>query len=249
MCRRIVPIARDELERAIEQTRVETTETGRPGGCVALARQLREDGGAGSPQGRPDPDEHQAWPGSTLSVLLAREGRLALEDMTWGFPTPWERAPNENASDKAAAGDARRRGGRLIYNTRFESALAQMARGSGMWAEALACRRCVVPTRGFYEPHRTLRVPSPKTGRPICQQMLFDLADEGVTFLAGIYQDGRLSIVTTAPSEQVRPVHDRMPLVLTPREVSTWLGPRFAELAGREAARLDVRPQYPTARS
>ena len=39
------------------------------------------------------------------------------------------------------------------------------------------------------------------------------------------------------------PVHDRMPLVLTPREVSIWLGPRFAILADRSATGLDVAPE------
>ncbi len=39
-----------------------------------------------------------------------------------------------------------------------------------MWADSLQHRRCVVPSYGFYEPHRTDTHPSSKTGKPIKDQ-------------------------------------------------------------------------------
>ena len=38
MCRRVIPIAHADLERAIETVRAEAAATGHPGGCVALPR-------------------------------------------------------------------------------------------------------------------------------------------------------------------------------------------------------------------
>lgn len=265
MCRRVIPIAHADLERAIDNVRAEAAATGHPGGCVALAKELgkqaaRPETQAARYNGRDNDaaeerqrNEHndsaaEAWPGSEMDVLLARDGHLVLEKMTWGFVAPWSVQEHGGGRSADSRPDGKARKPKLIYNTRIESALEQldrMARGleGGMWGESLATRRCVVPTFGFYEPHRTLRVTSPKTGRPIAQQVRFGLSGEDVTFMAGIYQDGRFSIVTTAPNGQMSPVHDRMPLVLTSREVSTWLGSRFASRADRSMTRFDVAPE------
>ncbi len=49
-------------------------------------------------------------------------------------------------------------------------------------------------------------------------------------------------MVTTDPNAAVAPVHDRMPLVLRPHEVSLWLSGGYQALADRSALALDVRP-------
>ena len=42
--------------------------------------------------------------------------------------------------------------------------------------------------------------------------------------MAGIYDEkGRFTILTTAPNQPVRPIHDRMPLILEERQVRPWL--------------------------
>jgi putative SOS response-associated peptidase YedK len=37
------------------------------------------------------------------------------------------------------------------------------------------------------------------------------------------------AIITVPPNELIRPIHDRMPAILTPEEVGRWLDPRLTE--------------------
>ena len=102
-----------------------------------------------------------------------------------------------------------------------------MGPNPGMWAGPISRGRCVVPARGFFETHGTETVRSPKT----C-----------------------FSVVTTSPNAVVLPVHDRMPLVLSPQEAVWWLRaswPDFANgwhrLANRGDVALISRPVQPAA--
>lgn len=195
MCHRFVPFTRAELETAIalvkagaaddraahtaanaaHDTTVSAHEAHNPtnerapagerrppsGGCTALAQVLALHveppvETAGDPQ-----QPLEARPGSLVPVLCVRDGRLALVDMTWGYEAPWK--PGS---------------GSLIFNARLESALTKPG---NMWAESLASRRCVVPARRFFESHRSLTTPSPRTGKPIKQQMVFELASDSDT--------------------------------------------------------------------
>lgn len=164
----------------------------------------------------PAPD---AYPGSLVPVFVpGARGRLVVAQLTWGFP----------------------RGGQehVVFNTRIESALAQLKTGEGMWAHAMERGRCLVPVRAFYESHATERVLSERSGKPVRRQYRFRLPGARAFLLAGVHEDGRLSIVTTTPNASVAPVHNRMPLVLGPGESNQWLGPGFAELADRSRIAL-----------
>lgn len=48
-----------------------------------------------------------------------------------------------------------------------------------------------------------------------------------ILYMAGIWQPtehyNQFTILTTAPNESMRPVHDRMPLVLKPEEITPWI--------------------------
>ena len=178
---------------------------------------------------RPEPfdPEHDAYPGMQVPAYVPAEDsagdKLVVVMLTWGFPR--ESKPG------------------LIFNTRLETALRQYEDGQGMWAEAIAHGRCLVPVRTFYENHATERVASERTGKPMKRPYRFRLGHARAFLLAGIQQDGRLSIVTTEPNADVAPVHNRMPLVLGPGESRVWLGPDFALLADRSGLRLDKEPE------
>ena len=70
------------------------------------------------------------------------------------------------------------------------------------------------------------------------------MAEGGAFAMAGLWEEWRapegqpertFTIITTTPNELVRPVHDRMPVILSPEQYGAWLdpGPRdAAELAG-----------------
>lgn len=51
--------------------------------------------------------------------------------------------------------------------------------------------------------------------------------------MAGIFSEGRFSLITTEPNSFMAPIHNRMPLVLGAGESSLWLNGRFLSLADR----------------
>lgn len=93
-----------------------------------------------------------AYPGSEVpAYIMDGNGRLVTVKLTWGFALEGRRA--------------------AVYNTRIETALAQIRQGRrGMWADAIEHGRCLVPVRAFYESHGSETVPSEKTGRPVRRQ-------------------------------------------------------------------------------
>ena len=162
-----------------------------------------------------------AVPGSAVDVVVAdSRGMLSTSCLTWGFAAEWSQRP--------------------VYNTRLEKA---MGPNPGMWAGPISRGRCVVPARGFFETHATETVRSPKTGRNIKRRYRFGPENEAPLLLAGVRDETCFSVVTTSPNAVVSPVHDRMPLVLSPQEAVWWLRapwPDFANGWHRLANRGDV---------
>jgi putative SOS response-associated peptidase YedK len=144
------------------------------------------------------------YPRADVPIIVPEAGRLEVTVMRWGYERAWSKTP--------------------LFNTRADTALRPSAGGKpNMWADSLERRRCVVPSYGFYEPHKTETHPSPKTGKPIKQQYRFRLPDSDIVMMAGIYEDGCFSILTTAPNRWMESIHPRMPVVLLPNEVDVWL--------------------------
>ena len=170
-------------------------------------------------------DEPRAHVRPGGSVLLfgrnAELDDLEIEQAVWGFEPEYAK--------------------RTVFNTRIESALA----GSPLWRGPVQDGRCVIPAAAFYEPHATEMARSPKTGRPMKRQYRFASPDDQPLLLAGVQQDGRCSVVTSAPNRWVSPIHDRMPVVLAFEEVATWLSPDWPDLADRSHVELAVAPEQP----
>ena len=99
---------------------------------------------------------------------------------------------------------------KLIINARAEDIEKKPT-----FAESLLTRRCVLPASGFYEWDRSK------------EKVTFTLTDEPVIYLAGIYRpygpENRFVIITREANESMLPVHDRMPLMIRPRDVRDWL--------------------------
>ncbi len=178
---------------------------------------LRETGRARVPRRDPTLNVPDAYPGKQVALLAPnRTGELDALELTWGFVNPQISAS------------------KLVFNTRIETALAQARSGSGLWAEAITCGRCLVPVRAFFE--SWTREP-PRRGA----QLRFTLPGHGVFLLAGVRQGERFSVVTTAPNASVSPLHSRMPLVLGPGESSLWLSGDYARLIDRSGIALNVK--------
>lgn len=100
------------------------------------------------------------------------------------------------------------RGG-LMINARSETVCEKP-----MFRKSMVAQRCAIPASGYYEwdagKHKYFfQIP----GKPI--------------YLAGIYDNCEgtncFVILTTAPNETVKDIHDRMPLILNHDQVRPWL--------------------------
>ncbi len=164
----------------------------------------------------------QAYPKSKVPIIVPDDGggtsNLTAQIMQWGFEVSW--------------------GKNVVFNTRADSALKPGARN--MWADSLESRRCVVPTLGFYEPHKTETFINPRSGKENKQQYFFTMSTSPFLFLAGIYESDHFSIMTTESNSSVSPIHDRMPVVLKPDELGKWLGSSYVSLFDRSGLLLDA---------
>ena len=101
-------------------------------------------------------------------------------------------------------------GSGLLINARAET-----VRQKRTFADSVAGRRLLVPASGFYE------WDGAKT------KYRFLAEDGGLILLAGIWRreaDGdRYTILTTEANESMRPVHERMPVMVGAEEASAWI--------------------------
>jgi putative SOS response-associated peptidase YedK len=89
-------------------------------------------------------------------------------------------------------------------------------------------RRCMVPADGYYEWQVSAGRKQPfliraKNGRPLALAALWDRWEDkhqGIESCA---------IVTTAADQLLRPIHDRMPLILSEDDYALWLDPAVSE--------------------
>jgi putative SOS response-associated peptidase YedK len=84
-------------------------------------------------------------------------------------------------------------------------------------------RRCIIPADGFYEWRKEGKRKVPmwvhhKTKEPLALAGLWDVWRK---------PDGKrvesFTIITTEPNELVRPIHNRMPVILRPEDEDQWL--------------------------
>ena len=138
-------------------------------------------------------------------LVIPNRARRVLRPARWGLVPHW-------------ASDARI--GHRQINARAETLAVRPA-----FRDALARQRCLIPADGFYEWQRgaTARRPfyiRPRDGAPLAFAGLWDLwHPPGGAPLASC------PIVTTAANETLRPIHDRMPVILPPSAWDTWLDP------------------------
>jgi putative SOS response-associated peptidase YedK len=139
---------------------------------------------------------------SILAVRQGEEGREAVL-LKWGLIPSWAR-------DDSMIG-------RLI-NARSETVAEKPA-----FREAFKRSRCIIPADGFYEWQREGKAK---------QAYFFSMRDERLFGLAGLWdrwrdENGRViescAILTTQANEALRPVHDRMPVILHPETYNIWL--------------------------
>ena len=157
-----------------------------------------------------DPDEPPSWnvgPQRSLFGVTEHNETRVLDRYRWGLVPSWSK-------DSSI--------GNRLFNARAETVAEKPS-----FRSAFAKRPCVIPVDGFYEwDHR------PGNHR---QPHYFTRVDEEPLLFAGLYEYWRdpavtnaeplatCTIITTTPSDDVEEMHDRMPVVLSPSDVETWL--------------------------
>jgi putative SOS response-associated peptidase YedK len=128
-------------------------------------------------------------------------------------------------------------GARLI-NARSETVAEKPA-----FRTAFRRRRCLVPADGFYEWQK-----ENGTKRPF----FVHLQDGRAFAFAGLWErwqdkDGSViescTLLTTKPNEVIQPLHNRMPVIIGPRDYALWLDPETQDV---DPLRPLLRP-YPPA--
>lgn len=144
-----------------------------------------------------------------LSIRRTDEGREAAL-LKWGLVPSW-------AKDVSI--------GAKLINARSETITEKPS-----FREAFKRRRCIIPADGFYEWQRRGGTKQP---------YFFLMRDEHPFGFAGLWEkwrdaDGQAletcTILTTEANEVLKPVHDRMPVILHPGDYELWLGGDVREL-------------------
>ena len=134
-----------------------------------------------------------------VAVAPERSGKRAAFPMVWGF------------TGKQS----------YLFNTRVETADQKP-----MWKESLERRRCIIPASWYYE-WQHLTSPDGKTKNG--DKYMFQPRGASTTLMAGIYriEDGfpHFSILTRDPGNEIRSIHDRMPVILDAQDAAEWIRP------------------------
>jgi putative SOS response-associated peptidase YedK len=138
----------------------------------------------------------------------------ALGTFRWGLVPSWAKDPSV--------------GNRMI------NARAEGIESKPSYRAALVRRRCIIPADAFYEWQRRTRPDGKPAGK---LPHVVRLKDGRPMAFAGLWEfwrdradpDGEplrtCAIITTPANEIMAPIHDRMPVVLSPEDWATWLDP------------------------
>ena len=142
---------------------------------------------------------YNVCPGTDITVVrLDREKKRVARQHRWGLIPHW-------AKDASI--------GNKLANARGETLLERPA-----FRDAFRRARCLVPASGFYEWQTVAGRKHPWYFMPT-DTKLFALA--GITSRWNGIRS--VSLITTAPNALMKPIHDRMPVIIAPSEYADWL--------------------------
>ncbi len=143
-------------------------------------------------------------------VAIVLDQKLKLVCFRWGLIPPWTKDPS--------IGDR-------MFNARAESIAEKPS-----FNDAFRQRRCLIVADGFYEWARVdnKKIPyhfSLKSGAP------FGFAGLYETWMTPERKPVKTcTIISTEPNELIKPIHDRMPVIVSKDKESLWLDPKVHNL-------------------
>lgn len=179
-------------------------------------------------------------------VIEERDGTRTLHMMRWGLVPSWAKDPSI---------------GQRMINAKSETVFEKPA-----FRDAARRHRCLIPCDGFYEWKDVPVIaeglfsdlePAGKTRK----QPYHVTANNGGAFaMAGLFErwsdDGRtietFTVLTCTPNSLVAQLHDRMPVILQPRDYDVWLSREIEDKAALrplfeplDASEMEIRQVNP----
>lgn len=149
-------------------------------------------------------------PSQMIPVVLDRTGERIVAQLKWGLVPSW-------------AKDA-------LIGSRMINARAETLMEKPSFREAYKSRRCIIPASGFYEWQRAEKGAK--------QPFYFYLTNKEVFGFAGLWEEWldkksgesleTCTIITTEANDVLKPVHDRMPVILKAADYDEWLDTKEA---------------------
>ena len=141
-------------------------------------------------------------PSQHIAAIRAGDTGRELVRLKWGLLPSWSKTDKSQYS---------------MINARAETVHSKPA-----YRNAFQQRRCLIPASGFYEWQKTA------TGK---QPWAIGMKDDAPFSMAGIWehwQQGEqviesCSIIVTESNDCIRPIHDRMPCIISAEEYDQWL--------------------------
>ncbi|MBI5302641.1 MAG: SOS response-associated peptidase [Chloroflexi bacterium] len=149
-------------------------------------------------------------PTQQVVAVVQRDGQNVLDAMRWGLIPVW-------AKDMAI--------GSKMINARAETVAEKAS-----FKRPLKSRRCLIVADGFYEWQKTGAQKIP---------MFIQLKSKKPFGFAGLYDVWKspddewiasCTIITTSANELMKPIHERMPVILPKTSYKSWLNPANQDL-------------------
>ena len=143
-------------------------------------------------------------PGQQIAAVI-RDDKTRLVNYRWGLVPSRAKDPSV---------------GNRMFNARAETVAEKPS-----FKNAFQNRRCLIPADGFYEWQKLGKVKKPfyfsiKSGQP------FGFAGLYETWMSPEREPiNTCTIITTQPNELVRPIHDRMPVIVPKDKEASWIDP------------------------
>lgn len=154
---------------------------------------------------------YNIYPGSDIAVIRQTDHQRTLDYFHWDLIPPWAEDP------------------KIGYRT--INARAETVHKAPAFRSAFKSKRCLIPANGFYE--------WKKLEKEKKQPYYIRPKDEAPFAFAGLWEkwqgkDGQViescTIITTESTKLIKPIHDRMPLILKPGDYELWLDLEVQEI-------------------
>lgn len=163
-----------------------------------------------------------------VAPVVRRAGQgLQLALLRWGLIPGWSKGPDPRFT---------------MINARADTVAAKPA-----YRDAFRARRCLVPADGFFEWQATATGKRPmRMARPDGAPFAFAGLWERWVARDGSAAIESFAIVTTEANDALRPIHERMPVLVAPGDWPAWLaGSADAALSLMRPAPCDALIAYP----